>query len=394
LDREPGTQSGMPQSYAIQPPASVSFDSAMQISAVWACARLLAESVGSLPLNFFREDSAGKKSKDYGELSRLFGGKVNRYQTRNEFFESLMLNLVLHGNAYALRQYSGDGELIGLMPLMSSQVEVKMLEDGSIVYYYKYNNDIVAYSDQRIWHNKLFGNGVVGLSVLDYARNTIGIAIAGEDRVSQLFKNGGKPTGVLMVDKLLKPEQREQVRNEFRDLKEGNSDKLMVLEVGMKYEQISMSPQDIQLLESRRFQIEDICRFLGVPSVLINDTSGSTTWGSGVQQIVDGFYKLNLRPYLERIESSLIANLVPAEDRDGLEARFDLDALLRADRDGRMAANQTAINSGQLTPNEARAFEGLPPIPGGDTLLVNSTMIPLREAIARQETDALQTVSD
>jgi len=237
-----------------------------------------------------------------------------------------------------------------------------------------------------MWHIKLFGNGVIGLSPLTHARQSLGITIAAENRLGSVYRNGGKPTGILMVDKLLTKDQRTQIRANMAELAEGNNDNLFVLEAGMKYEAVSMTPQDIELLESRRFQLEDVARFLGVPSVLINDTSGSTTWGSGVQQIIDGFYKLNLRPYLERLEAGIRSKLLTESDARRYSVEFDFDALLRMDQSTRFDGYNKGINGGVLTPNEARALEGWMPMPGGDTLLVNSSMIPLNSVGTRQGT--------
>lgn len=379
LTRGAGVQTGQPGVYPAPSAAAVNFDTAMSLSAVWACARLLSETVSALPLVIYEKKRNQWVKSEEGELYRLFNGKVNRYQTRVEFFETMMLNLTLHGNAYALKQRMGN-RLVGLLPIMSQQVETELLADGTVVHKHNHENGVTVYADESVWHLKLFGNGVVGLSPLGYARNSMGIALAAENRVGRIYRNGGKPTGVLTIDQVLKKEQREQIRQEFKDLQEGNEDTLMVLEAGLKYDQISLSPQDIQLLESRRFQIEDIARFFGVPSVLINDTSGSTVWGSGIQQIVQGFYKLNLRPYLERIEASIVQNLVAQGQRDTLMPEFDFDALLRADQGARFEAWQKGINAAMVTPNEARQAEGMHPLPGGDQLLVNGNMIPIAQA--------------
>lgn len=380
LSRTEGTQYPVPLSRAADSPAPVNFDTAMQLSAVWACARLLSETIAALPMNFMRQTDDGMVPDTTSDLATLFsGGKVNRYQTKVEFFETFILNLVMYGNAYALKQRVGS-RLVGLLPLMSAQMETKLLNDGSVVHLYYHEEGVHTYADENIWHVKLFGNGVIGLSPLSYARNTMGIALAGETRVAKVFSNGGKPSGVLTIDHVLKDEQRNQIRKEFNELREGNSDRLMVLEAGMEYKQVSMTPQDIELLQSRRFSIEDICRFFGVPSVLVNDTSGSTTWGSGIQQIVQGFYKLNLRPYLERLEASMRANLMTAETRRRLFIEFDFDALLRANQQERFEGWQKGINAGMIAPNEARAGEGLPPLPGGDSLLINGNMVPINQA--------------
>lgn len=388
LVRKRGTQYPVPQYYSIPAAKSVTFDSAMQVSAFWACVRLLAETVAGLPMEIVRLDGNRRTVVDDHPLWRVMTLQPNPYQTKIEFYETLMLNLCCWGNAYARIVRNGAGQVVGLVPLMSAQVETILLEDGSIVHKYNRDEGLEIIAAQNMWHIKLFGNGVIGLSPLGYARNSLGIAQAGEDRVTSIFKNGAKPTGLLMVDAALTKNQRSEIREAFRDLAEGNNDSLIVLDKFMKYESVSMSPQDIELLESRRFQMEDIARFMGVPSVLINDTQGSTVWGSGVQQIVDGFYKLNLRPYLERIELSARVHLLPIEEQRRYEFAFNFDSLLRADMKTRMEARQAAINSGQLTPNEARAEEGREPREGGDELLVNSTMVPISQAGARIQTGA------
>lgn len=381
LFRGPGVQNATATGYPSQTSVPVNFDSAMTLSAVWASARLLSETIAALPLEF--QELSGDTyvpvdSRSSRDVVTVFNGSVNRYQNKVEFFETFILNLVTHGNAYAIKQKSGS-RLIGLLPIMSEQVQVELLRDGTLVYQYHHDGGVKVYSAENIWHVKLFGNGIIGLSPLGYARNAMGIALAGERRVSQIYRNGGKPTGVLTIDKTLKQEQREQIRNEFKNLQEGNEESLMVLEADLKYSQVSMSPQDIQLIESRRFQIEDIARFYGVPSVLINDTSGTTVWGSGIEQIVQGFYKLNLRPYLERLEASIKNSLFSARDKATLTVKFDFDALLRADQGARFEAWQKGINAAMVTPNEARQKEGMAPIAGGDQLLVNGNMIPISQ---------------
>lgn len=375
LWRGPGVQSGQPGSHAAPSAAPVNFDTAMSLSAIWAGTRLKAGTIAALPLVFYEDD--GITPKTSGVLPELFDGMVNRYQTKVEFFETFVMNKTLFGNAYALKQKSGS-RLVGLMPLMSGQVTPKLLDDGELVYEYHHAKGVTVYASESIWHSKSFGNGVIGLEMLGYARNSIGIGLAAENRVSRIYKNGGKPTGILTIDRTLKKEQREQIRKEFRNLQEGNEDTLMVLEADLQYSAISMSPSDIQLLDSRRFQIEDLARFLGVPSVLINDTSGSTVWGSGIAQIIMGWYKTDLRHELENLESSMEAHLVAKNDKTKVE--FNMDELLRPDLAARREANQKAINSGQLTPNEARASEGDPPLPGGYQLMVNGNMIPVTMA--------------
>lgn len=388
LRRLVGLQLPLPGARSSLPAKAVNFDTAMQVSAFWACARLISETVASLPIVFYRVQGKQRTPDDSHPLYSVLAMKPNRYQTRVDFFLTLVLNLVTNGNAYAQITRNGQGQIVSLLPLMSAQMEVRLLSDGSVAYQYTNSAGVTVLAESSIWHIKLFGNGIVGLSPLGYATNSIAIAQASEDRVSQVFRNGAKPTGVLMVDAALNREQRAEIRNSFADLAEGNDDSLIVLDKFMKYEQVSMSPQDIELLASRRFQVEDIARFMGVPSVLINDTQSTTAWGSGIQQIIEGWYKLGLRPYLENIELSARIHLLPAAERRSWEIELDFDALLRADMLARFDAYQKAINGGFATPNEVRQAEGWRDQPGGDTLLVNGTMVPISQAGRPKQTTA------
>jgi len=372
-----GDQLSGPVNYSQSSAAIVTFDSAMTVSAFWACARLLSETVSALPIKAYTLNGSTKTPTNDYDLWRVLNYSPNKNQTRVEYFETITLNLVTDGNAYSVKQLSPTGKIIALIPLMSAQMQPTLLEDGTLTYIYTTaTGDTKVYSSESIWHVKLFGNGVVGLSPLAYARQALGIAIAIDNRVSTLAGNGGKTTGILTIDKILTDEQRKEIKKSFKQLEEGNNDGLFVLEAGFDYTQTSLSPADMQMLESRRFQVEDICRFMGVPSVLVNDTSGTTAWGSGIQQIMDGFYKLNLRPYLERYEASIKKNLMPIRDWEKIEIEFDFDALLRADVTARTAAAKDRVNSGLLTPNEGRQQEGLPPKEGGDVIYLNGTMVP------------------
>lgn len=355
--------------------ADVNFDSAMSVSAFWASARLLSETISAMPLVAYRAGGDAVVEDTSYPLWRVLNYQPNRYQTRTEFFETVTLNLVTTGNSYCAIQRDGE-RVVSLIPLMSSQMEVDVIDGEKVYRYYTERGSVRVYAEASIWHVKLFGNGIIGLSPLGYARQSLGIAIATSDRASQLAASGGKSNGILMIDKVLTPEQKTAVRKNFAGLTEGRTDELFVLEANMKFERTSLSPQDMQLLETRRFQIEDIARFMGVPSVLINDTSGTTAWGSGIQQIMEGFYKLNLRPYLERIESSIKRHLIPVRDWDSIDIEFDFDSLLRADKTARYQGYNSAINAGVMTPNEARKAEGLEPKQGGDDIYLNGTLVP------------------
>lgn len=379
LRRLQGVQSGAPVAYAQESASTVTFESAMQLSAVWACVKLLAETVASLPITIYKTTNKGRMIDDSHPLMALFRSKPNRYQTKVEFFETVMLNLILHGNAYCYIERRG-GMIISLLPMMSSQVQTILLPDGSVVHEYYKESGVDVLSTDSVWHLKLMGNGIIGLSPLDYQRNTLGIAQAAEGAVTKIYRNGAKPSGVLTMDRILTKEQRDMIRSNFASLTTGDDDRLMVLEGGVKFDAISLSPQDIELLASRKFQIEEICRWYGVPSVMINDTSSTTVWGSGIQQIVEGFYKLTLRPILEKIEASILANLMSPTESLRRTAEFDFEALLRTDFKTRLESYRIGVQAGIITPNEARLEEGRQSMPGGDQLYIQGATIPLVSA--------------
>lgn len=375
--RQPGIQVSSPGYYS-ESASPVTINSALQLSAVWACVKLIAEALSTMPINFYKINSNGVKTP-YPDhpLARLFATKPNKLQTKQEYFETIAFQLVMLGNDYSLISRNGQGDIVSLYPLMTQQMEVDLTLSGDVVYKYQSGTSYNQYNDSTVWHNRLFGNGIVGLSPLAYARNSIAIGQSAEASVTNIYKNGGKPSGLLTIDQVIKPEQRDQIKKNFDSLTNGTESRLFVLEAGMKFQQVSLSPQDIELLASRKFQIEDICRFYGVPSVLVNDTSATTAWGSGIQQIVSGFYKLGLRPYIERYESSINNRLLKVEERGAVCCEFDYESLLKLDYSERVKAQKEAVTGGLKTPNECRAMEGDAPKPGGDSLYMQQQMTPL-----------------
>lgn len=380
-----GTQITGPSGYGYSASVEVTEETALQVSAVWACVRLLSQTVASLPLIVYRKTDKGRELAPDHWFMRLME-RPNQYQTRYEFWEHQVANLALHGNLYARKAELG-GKVRSLLPMNPLQVETRLVS-GSVAHLFTTDGGVTALSSASVWHARMNGDLIVGRSPLQFGRNLIAVAQAAEQGVSKLYANGGKRSGVLSFDKLLTAEQRQQVRENFSNLTTGTDDRLLVLEMGAKFDPISMSPQDIELLASRKFQIEEICRWFGVPSVLVNDTSGSTTWGSGIAELVTGFYKLNLRPYLEAIENSIATHLFSDDDRKEYEVEFDFEGLLRASQKDRYDGYRTGISAGLLTPNEARAMEWLPAVEGGDQLLIQGAMIPVSDAGRQPATPA------
>jgi len=373
-----GVQSAGPDGYAEPAAMHVSEQTALQLSAVWACVRLISQCVASLPVVVYRKDGGGRVVDNGHWLAKLMMSRPNRYQTRFEFWEHMVSNLVLHGNAYAKIARTGFG-VASLLPLNPLQTETR-LSAGEVVHLFTMDGNVDAFASESVWHAKLNSELIVGRSPLQFGRNVIAIGQAADSSVTKIYKNGGKPSGVLSFDKLLKKEQRAEIRESFNSLTTGTDERLLVLELGAKFDPISMSPQDIELLASRKYQVDEIARWFGVPSILINQNEGSTTLGSSTGEIMAAFYKLNLRPYLEALENSMQTWLFTEEDRATHEVEFDFEALLRADTKSRFDTYRVGIASAVLTPDEARAREGLPPKAGGDRLLIQGAMIPVEDA--------------
>ena len=389
VDQKKGEQTNIASATVTDQAVDVNFDTSMQLSAWWAGLQKWCQVVGSLPVKVQVLKDGLWIDDETSDLTFLFNNKMNLQQTRFDFFQSLILNLKSFGNSYNLIQRGVGDKIIGLIPFSSTQVKMIILDDGTSVYAHTVDGNTTVYKADKIWHIKTFGNGDIGLNTMSYASNAISIGLSGEQRVSQTYKNAGKPPGILTVDADLNDKQHEQVKRTFKDLISG--DNLMVLPKGMNYDKTAMSPVDLQLLESRRFQIEDIGRFLDIPSVLINDTAGSTVWGSGITEIITGWHKLSVRPVVLSIAESAKINLVPLTKRFKTRIVFDFDDLLSLGRKDRSDAQQKEINSGIITPNEAREENHRLPHPEGDELMINTAIQPISTLGQEDENETIIT---
>lgn len=382
-----GTQQTVPTSTAHEDAPLVGVDSALQVSTVWACVSLLVETIASLPLMTYISDKDGNRLVDSD--SRLFNilhGSPNRRQTTQEFWEQMLLNYFLRGNAYARIARDNNGEVVALWPLSADQVNVLMADDGSLMYVYTFDNRELIFVENDILHIRGMGNGVVGLSRLDYMRSSVGLAINAQDHTTKTFRKNARRPGVLMSDVVLKDDQRQALKKNFGDIVTGKEKELYILEAQFKFEALGMAPADIQLLETRKFSVQDLARWFGVPSVLINDTGETTALGSSVAQIIDGFHRLTLRPQLERIEQAIMKRVLTAGQRArGAIVEFNLDALLRASLKDRMDIYAKGAQNGITTRNESRKKENLPPLDGGDMLTAQVNLWPV-EMLGTQKT--------
>lgn len=376
MGEQTGQQQPVPSYTLVDGTSNIGADGALQISTVWACIDLRASLIASLP--FFAYDAVdGQKvlARD-SRLYEILHESPNTRMTPMEFWRAMMVNHDLRGNAYARLERNYRGEVIAMWPMPADQVSPVVMEDGSLVYEYQIGSDIAVLSDQNVLHLKNLGNGTVGLSKLEFMRATTDEAAKSQAAALKVFGSGGKPTGVLMLDKILTPEQRKNVISSFAGMAEGNTARLYLLEANMKYQQLSMSPEDQQLLETRNFSVEEICRWFGVPPVLVHHAN-VTTWGSGIEQILDGFYKLAVRPTLVSIEQAVRKRVMTPAQRASQSVEFAFDALLRGNIKDRMEVYAKAVQNGLKTRNECRQLENDPPIEGGDELTAQTNLAPL-----------------
>lgn len=352
-------------------------DAALQLATVWACIDLIASLIASLPLFTYLVDGQGRRQLARG--TRLYGllhDSPNARMTPLEFGRAMVMNLELRGRAYARIDRAVNGEAIALWPMPADQVESMVLPDGSMVYAYRLGADLAVLSADNVLHLKGLGNGTEGLAKLEFMRATVHEAAAAQGAASRLFTNGGKPTGVLMVDHVLKPDQRTAVRERFAEMQSGAFARLFVLEADMKYQQLSLSPEQQQLLETRQYSVEELCRWFGVPPVLVHH-SNVTTWGSGVEQILDGFYKLQVRPRLVAIEQAITKRVLTPAQRARFSVEYSFDALYRASSKDRAELYAKQVQNGLLTRNEVRQLENWPLMAGADQLTAQSNLVPL-----------------
>jgi len=353
---------------------SLTDEKAMALSAVWSCVRLISETVASLPLNVYERTDDGRQAAESHYLHMLLREAPNSLMNPLEFREALTMQVALWGNGYAEIKRDNRGVPVSLTPLHPARV-TPVREAGTVTYHYEQGRGTHIYAKESILHLKGFGvEGVVGLSPLAYARETMGISSAADSYASKTFTNGSRPSGVLTVDRLLTTEQREKLRDLYESL---DSNSLWVLEGGTGYQQLTVPPDDLQMLESRQFQLADIARFFRVPSHMINDTSNTTSWGSGIEQLNLGFLTYTLRPYLTRWESAVSHALLPRTARRRYFVEHNVEGLLRADSAARANFYSTALQNGWMSRNEVRRKENLPEVEGADELTVQVNLAPI-----------------
>ena len=371
--------------------------SAMQMTAVYACVRILSEAIAGLPLHMYRyKDDGGKEKALDHPLYLLLHDEPNPEMSSFVFRETLMTHLLLWGNAYAQIIRNGKGEVVALYPLMPNKMTVSRDETGQLYYTYqksqeelpKDNTYTVTLHPSDVLHIPGLGfDGLVGYSPIAMAKNAIGLAIATEEYGSKFFANGAAPSGVLEHPGTIKDPQR--VRESWMSQFGGpaNSNKIAVLEEGLKYTPISISPEQAQFLETRKFQINEIARIFRVPPHMVGDLEKSSF--SNIEQQSLEFVKYTLDPWVVRWEQSIQRTLLTPEEKKTYFVKFNVEGLLRGDYQSRMSGYATARQNGWMSANDIRELENLDRIPaedGGDLYLVNGNMLPLNKAGAFADT--------
>lgn len=364
--------------------------SAMQMTAVYSCVRILSEAIAGLPLHVYQYTDTGTTKATDHPLYALLHDEPNPEQTSFIFRETLMTHLLLWGNAYAQIIRNGKGDVVALYPLMPEKITVNRDYSGQLYYEYQtYGDDLrtqkastVRLSSSDVLHIPGLGfDGLVGYSPIAMAKNAIGMGLACEEFGSKFFQNGASPSGILTHPGTIKDPAK--VRDSWQSTFGGsqNAGKVAVLEEGMQYTPISVSPSDAQFLESRKFQMEEIARIFRVPPHMLADLDKATF--SNIEQQSLEFVIYTLGPWISRWEQSMHKALFKDSEKNQYCIKFNTDGLLRGDYQSRMNGYATARQNGWMSANDIRALEDMDLIPeeqGGNLYLVNGNMMPLTAA--------------
>ena len=373
----------------------------MQTTAVYACVRILAEAIASLPLHVYQyKPDGGKERMTRHPLYPLLHDEPNPEMTSFVFRETLMSHLLLWGNAYAQIIRDGRGKVQALYPLLPNKMDVSRTSSGDLIYTYRRdssesrinpNSGAITLRRDQVLHIPGLGfDGLIGYSPIAMAKNAIGMALATEEYGASFFANGANPGGVLEHPGVIKDIQR--VKDSWNSAYQGsgNAHRVAVLEEGMKFQAIGIPPEQAQFLETRKFQINEIARIFRVPPHMVGDLEKSSF--SNIEQQSLEFVKYTLDPWVIRWEQALQQALILPSEKASLFIKFNLDGLLRGDYQSRMTGYATARQNGWMSSNDIRQLEDLNRIPaeeGGDLYLVNGNMLPLSQAgnfYAKEET--------
>lgn len=362
----------------------------LQSTAVFACVRILAESVASLPLILHQRLAGGGKTRaDTHNLYDILKNLPNAEMTSVELRETLMGHLALWGNAYSEIIRDNGGRVVGLWPLRPDKV-TPTRRNGELVYVIELGIDAdrQVLAKNRVMHLKGLGfDGLMGYSPITMARQAIGLALATEEFGSRFFGNGARPGSVLEHPGKLSEAAEKSLRNSWNERHQGLSSahRVAILEEGMKLHEVGVPPEDAQFLETRKFQVTEIARLYRVPPHMLADLERATF--SNIEHQGLEFVQHTLRPWLVRWEQAISRDLLTATERKWLFAEHLIDALLRGDIKSRYEAYSVGRQNGWLSANDVRELENQNPIDGGDMYLVPLNMVPADQLGAQPAPD-------
>ncbi len=360
--------------------------SAMQTTAVYACVRILSETIASLPLHTYQKTDKGKEKAVDHPLYHLLHDEPNPEMTSFVFRETLMGHLLLWGNAYAQVIRDGRGKVMALYPLMPDKMTVHRSEGGELYYSYSKEGQEHILRSFEVLHIPGLGfDGLLGHSPIAMAKNAIGMAIATEEYGANFFNNGANPGGVLEHPGILKDPER--VRKSWNSVYagSGNAHKVAVLEEGMSFKPIGIPPEQAQFLQTRKFQLNEIARIFRVPPHMIGDLEKSSF--SNIEQQSLEFVKYTLTPWLSRWEMAMKKSLLSPSEKKDYFIKHNVEGLLRGDYKTRMEGYSIGIQNGFLSPNDVRELEDLNTIEHGDVYAVNGNMLKLEDIGAYAKKD-------
>lgn len=374
---------------------AVTVDNALQLSAFWACTRLIAETVATLPVQVLeRGADGGKVSRPDHPLYALLHDSPNADQTAVEFIEGLLLALCTHGNGYAEKVTTGD-RLTALQPIDATAMTLHRDHgDGELRYRFVDRGKSYDLPADKIFHLRGFGaGGDLGLSPAAFARQTLGIAIATEKAAGSTFANGMRASGFFKFKRSLTEPQFQQARVNLVEPYNGAAatGKAGVLDSDVEFQPVNLPPKDAEMLLSRKFNVEEICRWFGVPPVLVGHAAeGVTAWGTGIETLMLAWLSTGLRRYLVRFEQAARKRLVAPAERNSISVEFNVEGLLRGDSASRAAFISSMVQNGVYSRNRARALENEPrdPSPMADALTVQSNLVALDRLGATAPADA------
>lgn len=362
---------------------TVTMNKAMTLATVWACIRVTAQAVSSLPSAMFEKradnDHAPVDGDDIGEV---LCDSPNQDQSPLEFWEEMVAWLVTRGNAYAERREIGR-RLASLEPLNLFDPQPFRDSENRLFYRFTDRGKTEILPREKVFHLKGFGQGLrnrdLGLSPIAYGIHSIGAAMAADEASGKMFGNGMQASGVLSADQTLKSDQRKQLQT-IMEAYAGSSraGKLMILEAGLTYKQLSLNPDDAQMLETRRYSVEDVCRWWGTPPIIIGHAGeGQTMWGSGVEQIFLAWRVLGIDPILNRIEWAVWKQIIRAGRNPRLFLEFNREAFLQMDSKAKAEFLSSMVQNGLMDRNEGRQKLNLRNREGADRLTAQTNLAPL-----------------